>query len=164
MIRVLVVVMALVVAETQGLQAQFQPDVPSAVPVHLVPCGQQRTATGSPSRGPCGLVGLSVGLSSVALTQPTATRASTLNADTRALLHQSLEGGSRARTGAVLGALVGIAGTYLVLHHGGSTSLCDASANQDAMGRRECLGLTVLGGLAGAGLGAWIGGRFQVRP
>ena len=164
MIRVLFVVVVLAVAEAQGLQAQFQPDVPAAVPVHLVPCGQKRTAAGSPAAEPCPLVSLPVGLSSAALTQPSATRASILNADTRAVLQQSLERSSRARTGAVLGALVGIAGTYLLLHHGGSTSLCDASANQDAMGRRECLGLTVLGGLAGAGLGAWIGGRFQVRP
>lgn len=71
------------------------------------------------------------------------------------------EAGSWARRGAVLGALAGGIATYLVTHHGGSTSLCDRSANQDAMGRRECVALTVAGGVAGAGLGAWIGGRFR---
>jgi hypothetical protein len=55
--------------------------------------------------------------------------------------------------GSVLGAL----GTYAWLHSGGSTSLCDRTRNQDAMGRRECVGLTLLGGAAGAGLGALTG-------
>ena len=52
------------------------------------------------------------------------------------------------------GFLLGGAGTYALLHAGGSTSLCDRSRNQDAMGRRECAGLTVLGGAVGAGIGA----------
>lgn len=71
--------------------------------------------------------------------------------------------GSWARRGAVLGAVVGGVAGYVVLHRGGSTSLCDRSANQDAMGRRECVGLTVAGAVAGAGLGAWIGSRWARR-
>lgn len=69
--------------------------------------------------------------------------------------------GSWARRGAVLGAVAGALATYLVIHQGGSTSLCDRSANQDAMGKRECVVVTVAGGAAGAGLGAWIGARFR---
>lgn len=68
---------------------------------------------------------------------------------------------SRVLAGAGIGFVVGAGVTYAVLHSGGSTSLCDRSANQDAMAPRECLGLTALGGLAGAGVGAVIGARFR---
>lgn len=57
---------------------------------------------------------------------------------------------------ASVGAVIGLVGTYAWLHSGGSTSLCDRSRNQDAIDRRECLGLTLLGGAAGAGLGALV--------
>lgn len=70
-------------------------------------------------------------------------------------------GGSWARRGAVVGAVAGALATYVVIHQGGSTSLCDRSANQDAMNKRECVAITVAGGVAGAGLGAWIGSRFR---
>jgi hypothetical protein len=59
--------------------------------------------------------------------------------------------------GAIAGLVAGTGTTYIVLCSGGSTSPCDRSANQDAMSARECLGLTALGGLAGAALGAMIG-------
>jgi len=54
---------------------------------------------------------------------------------------------------AASGVILGGVGTYALLHSGGSTSRCDRSSNQDAMSSRECAGLTVLGGLGGAGLG-----------
>lgn len=57
---------------------------------------------------------------------------------------------------AASGAIVGGVGTYALLHSGGSTSRCDRSSNQDAMSRRECAGLTVLGSLGGAGLGVLV--------
>jgi hypothetical protein len=68
--------------------------------------------------------------------------------------------------GGVVGFLVGAGATYLILHGGGSTSLCNRSANQDAMGSAECLGATALGGVAGAALGALIGSqiRSERRP
>lgn len=44
---------------------------------------------------------------------------------------------------------------------GGSTSRCDRSANQDAMSPSECHGLTLLGGIVGAGLGAAVGALFH---
>jgi hypothetical protein len=71
------------------------------------------------------------------------------------------EGRSHVLAGAAVGLLVGAGVTYAVLHSGGSTSLCDQSANQDAMAPRECAGLTALGGLAGAGVGAVIGARIR---
>lgn len=68
---------------------------------------------------------------------------------------------SHRLVGAGVGFLTGGGAALAVLHSGGSTGPCDPSANQDAMGSAECLGLAVLGGLAGAGLGAIVGGFFQ---
>lgn len=65
--------------------------------------------------------------------------------------------------GAGTGFLVGAGATYVVLHTGGSTALCDRSANQDALASGECLGLTALGGLVGAGLGALVGGLIRTE-
>jgi hypothetical protein len=61
--------------------------------------------------------------------------------------------------GAGIGFAVGAGATYLVLNPPGasSTALCDQSANQDAIGTGACVGLTALGGVAGAGLGALVG-------
>jgi hypothetical protein len=70
---------------------------------------------------------------------------------------------SHERIGAVIGLVVGAGVTYLILERGGSTSLCDQSANQDAASSGECLGLTALGGAAGAGLGALIGQRIRTE-
>jgi hypothetical protein len=63
--------------------------------------------------------------------------------------------------GAGVGFLLGAGATHLILNSGGSTSPCDQSANQDAMSSSECLGLTALGGAAGAGLGFVVGGLFH---
>ena len=90
-----------------------------------------------------------------------AARPSTLDVSTLLALQVKREEHSWARRGAVLGAVAGGIATYLVIHQGGSTSLCDRSANQDAIGKRECVAITVAGGAAGAGLGAWIGARFR---
>ncbi|MDH4348275.1 MAG: hypothetical protein OEW17_05680, partial [Gemmatimonadota bacterium] len=59
--------------------------------------------------------------------------------------------------GAVIGLAAGASATYIALSGSGSTALCDQSANQDAIGSGECLGLVALGGVAGAGLGALVG-------
>lgn len=63
--------------------------------------------------------------------------------------------------GAGLGFVVGAGVTYVVLRSGGSTALCNQSANQDAIGTRECIALAALGGAAGAGLGALAGGMIK---
>ena len=86
---------------------------------------------------------------------------SALDVNALLALQVSAQQRSWGRRGAVIGALAGALTTYLVSHQGGSTALCDRDANQDAMGERECVALTVAGGFAGAGLGAWIGSRFR---
>lgn len=63
--------------------------------------------------------------------------------------------------GGAVGFVVGAVATYFVIYSGGSTSLCDQSANQDATSRGACVGLIALGGAAGAGLGVVIGGLFH---
>jgi hypothetical protein len=78
-------------------------------------------------------------------------------------LQEVARGRSRAREGAILGFVVGAVATYVVTHSGGSTAPCDRSANQDAMSSAECAGLVVLGGLAGAGVGALIGSQIHFR-
>ena len=65
--------------------------------------------------------------------------------------------------GAGIGGVAGATATYLVLNSGGSTSLCNQSENQDATSMGVCIGLTVLGGLAGAGLGSIVGGLITVE-
>jgi hypothetical protein len=65
--------------------------------------------------------------------------------------------------GAGVGLLVGAAATYAVLYSGGSTSLCNRSANQDAMNVRECTALLAAGGVLGAGIGAIVGRRLGRR-
>ena len=52
---------------------------------------------------------------------------------------------------------------FALLSTAGSTSLCDRSANQDAVSPSECLGLAALGGVLGAGLGAIIGGWVRTE-
>lgn len=69
--------------------------------------------------------------------------------------------GSKWLLGAGVGFVIGGGGTFLWLNSGGSTSRCDRSANQDAMSPSECYGLTLLGGIVGAGLGAAVGALFH---
>jgi hypothetical protein len=70
---------------------------------------------------------------------------------------------SHTLLGAGIGFLVGGGVAVALLYTGGSTSLCDQSANQDAMNSGECIGLSALGGVAGAGLGAIIGGFIRTE-
>ncbi len=65
--------------------------------------------------------------------------------------------------GAGVGFLVGAGVSFALLNTGGSNSLCDRSANQDAISSSECIGLAALGGIAGAGLGAVIGGLVRTE-
>jgi hypothetical protein len=66
--------------------------------------------------------------------------------------------------GAAIGFLVGGTAAFLFLNGGGSTSLCDQSANQDAIRLQECIGVAALvGGVPGAGLGALIGALVRTE-
>jgi hypothetical protein len=70
--------------------------------------------------------------------------------------------GLGARIGLVLGAGV----TYLILQDhnaSGSTDLCNTSTNQDAIGAGSCLAIIAGAGVAGAGLGALIGGLIRTE-
>lgn len=76
-------------------------------------------------------------------------------------LLQDDDGKSHWLTGAIIGFVAGAAITALVVHSGGSNSLCNRSANQDALSSTECVALIGVGGVAGAGVGAFIGGRIR---
>lgn len=73
--------------------------------------------------------------------------------------------GSRSHKvlGAGIGFVVGVGSTYHLFHSGGSTGMCNQSANQDAIDSSHCLGIYGLGGLVGAGLGAFIGSRIRTE-
>ena len=70
---------------------------------------------------------------------------------------------SKRWLGAGVGGVIGTVATYVVLNTGGSTASCDQSANQDSIDPGPCLGLYVLGGLAGAGLGFVVGGLVRTE-
>lgn len=65
--------------------------------------------------------------------------------------------------GGVIGFVAGAGIAYLIVHSGGSTSLCDRDANQDAIGSGECVGVVFLGGALGWGIGYIIGGRVHTE-
>jgi len=65
--------------------------------------------------------------------------------------------------GAGAGLIVGGVATWAVTYHGGSTSLCDRSANQDALNSTECAGVVALGAVVGAALGAGIGSLIRTE-
>lgn len=70
---------------------------------------------------------------------------------------------SQWKKGALVGAAVGTPLTFLVLHSGGSSSICNRSANQDAVQFHECLAMSLGGGVVFAGLGALIGSFVKHR-
>jgi hypothetical protein len=127
----------------------------------MAPCPPTEQPAAPGPLAACRYQGTLVGMPADSLT--IAAGHGTIHLDRRAVTQLEISRGRRSQwlPGAGVGFLAGAGITYLVLHQGGSTSLCDRSANQDAIGSLECGGLTVLGGLAGAGLGAIIGGRFR---
>jgi hypothetical protein len=80
-----------------------------------------------------------------------------------AAIHLSRTHQSHRLLGAGIGFVAGVGLTYVITHSGGSSSLCDRSSNQDALSSGECLGLVTVGGIAGAGLGAIIGGLIKTE-
>ncbi len=92
-------------------------------------------------------------------------RRSSYNLSTVSRLEVSRGSRSHKLLGAGIGFVVGVGATYHVFNSGasssGSTSACNQSANQDAIDSSACLGIYGLGGLVGAGLGAFVGSRFR---
>ncbi len=125
-----------------------------------VPCQPAPQPAPEPPKA-CVFTGWLAGWRTDAIDLEIAGRRSTYNLNTVGRLEVSRLRRSHWRLGAGIGFVLGAGGTFLVLHQGGSTGICDQSANQDAIRSSECLGLAGLGGLAGAGLGALIGGRFR---
>ena len=72
-------------------------------------------------------------------------------------LNSKSESKSRWKTGLWIGLGAGIAGASIYGYSGGSTSLCNASKNQDAVSTIGCLGIIGGSGLVFGGLGAIIG-------
>jgi hypothetical protein len=104
---------------------------------------------------------LRAGMDSITLTQAGESKSYSVNGIDRFEVSQGLR--SHALLGAVIGFVAGAGITYLIVESGGSTSLCDQSANQDAIGSGECIGLIGLGGAIGAGVGAIVGGRIRTE-
>ena len=76
-------------------------------------------------------------------------------------VYAAVNGSTYKTYGAIAGFVAGAGITALVVHSGGSTSLCDRNANQDAMNSTECAGLIAAGGLVGGIAGYFIGSRIH---
>lgn len=146
-----------------GVTAQVQtyrPEPGTRVRI-TAPCDATVVTARQASSGSCSLAGELV--FARADTLALATDGSIVRYDTGVLRGFELSRGYRSYRlyGGIGGFLIGAGVTYLVVNAGGSTSLCDRSANQDAMNRAECLGVVALGGTVGAGIGVIVGGLFR---
>jgi len=65
--------------------------------------------------------------------------------------------------GGLVGLGTGALSTAIAVNIGGSTALCNQSANQDAIGSLECAGVITAGGLVGGGIGMLIGSFIKKR-
>jgi len=128
-----------------------------------IPCASPSPSMAPAGPGTCRIEGSLARMSgdTVALTTAGSPSRHALNAVRR--LEVSRGRRSYWLVGAGAGLLVGGGVTYAVLHTGGSTALCDRSANQDAIGSGECLALTAGGALVGAGLGALVGSLIRTE-
>lgn len=109
----------------------------------------------------CVLVGKLAGWRTDAIDLEVDGRRTSHNLNTVRRLEVSRGYRSHKLLGAGIGFVVGVASTYHIFHSGGSTGKCNQSANQDAIDSSHCIGIYGLGGLAGAGLGAFIGSRIR---
>lgn len=144
----------------QGQAAFLQPGTRVRL---TVPCELKGQPTPEENRPRCRSEGnlLLLQADSLTLAAAEATTSYGVNTITRVEVSRGLR--THRLTGAGVGFLVGGGVAFALLNTGGSTSLCDRSANQDAMGSAECIGLAALGGAAGAGLGAIIGGFVRTE-
>lgn len=144
-------------------QAQAAAPQPGARLRLTFPCEPQGQPSAGERRMRCRAAGRLVRLQADTLTLDAAE--STTSYSVSAISRVEVSSGIRSYrlAGAGAGFLVGGGVAFALLHTGGSTSLCDRSANQDAIGSGECIGLAALGGLVGAGLGAIIGGFVRTE-
>jgi hypothetical protein len=146
------------------LLAQPAPSLEPGARLRLTyPCPREGAATAGQERSECRSEGTLVLLhaDTIALAASGASVSHGLSAVSRVEVSRGYRAHRLAAAGA--GFLLGAGVTFVVLNSGGSTSLCNQSENQDAMNSGECLGLAALGGLAGAGLGAIIGGWIRTE-
>lgn len=142
--------------------AQVDPPEPGARVRLTVPC--ELVPQPAPERrNLCVFVGKLAGWRTDAIDLDVDGRRSSYNLNTVSRLEVSRGSRSRKLLGAGIGFVVGVGGAYHLFHSGGSTGMCDQSANQDAIDSGYCLGIYGLGGLAGAGLGALIGSRIRTE-
>jgi hypothetical protein len=157
--------LALILAPSITLLAQQPaPDLESGTRLRLTYlCAPDGQPALEPERARCRSVGTLVQLDAgtIALTTGESTTSHGLNAVSRVEVSRGYR--SHRLAGAGAGFLLGGAATFVVLNSGGSTSLCNRSANPDAVAPLECLGLSALGGLAGAGLGFLVGGFIRTE-
>lgn len=149
-----------------GQTARFEPGTRLRV---TIPCSVQVPAQPSTTEPTCPVEGrlLRLGSDSLTMASAQATHTYAFSDLVRAEIGNGLR--SRRSLGAGVGGVFGAVATYVALNSGGSTAFCDQSANQDSIDTGWCLGLYVLGGLAGAGLGSLVGGlmtseRWEVVP
>jgi hypothetical protein len=145
------------IASAQAVPPELGARIRMTVPCELVP------QPAPERRNVCVFIGKLAGWRTDAIDLEVDGRRSSYNLDTVSRLEVSRGSRSHKLLGAGIGFVVGVGSTYHVFHSGGSTGMCNQSENQDAIDSGHCLGIYGLGGLAGAGLGAFIGSRIRTE-
>lgn len=156
-------VFLLVPSVTLMAQGQASPPEPGARLRLTLPCELTDPRAAGAERTACRLDGTLVRLGADTITLAVAQSITGYGLNAISRVEVSRGHRSQWLPGAGVGFLVGAGVAWVLLNGGGSTSPCDRSANQDAIGSGACIGLAALGGLAGAGLGAVIGGRVRTE-
>jgi hypothetical protein len=145
------------VASAQAVPPELGARIRLTVPCELVP------QPAPERRSVCVFIGTLAGWRTEAIDLEVDGRPSSYNLNTVRQLEVSRGSRSYKLLGAGIGFAVGVGSTYHLFHSGGSTGKCNQSANQDAIDLPYCLGIYGLGGLAGGGLGAFIGSRIRTE-
>ncbi len=157
------VIMLLIPSAALTVQGQTPLPQPGTRLRLTLPCEQKGPSSAREHRLACRAEGILVLFQSDTITLTTAGSTTSYGVNAVSRVDMSRGFRSHRNAGAVVGFLVGGGTTLALLNTGGSKSYCDRSANQDAISRGGCIGLTALGGLAGAGVGAIIGGFFRTE-